>query len=99
MKDERKVAYEWVIVMSKGEDIVLTENQYAYFDENRKENYIIFDNFEFNPAFIVQAYKRPAEIIKDYYPCETCHTSGWEITKEGKRIVCSKCGGTGVDLK
>ena len=98
MNEERKIAYEWVIVMSKGEDIVLTEKQYLYYDDHRKDDCIIFDNCEFRPPFVVQAYKRPAEIIKDYYPCHTCKTSGWEITKEGKRIVCSKCGGTGIDL-
>ena len=94
---EREIAYEWVLTFSKGEDIVLTEKQYQLYCAHAEDNFISFDNFGFNPAYVIQVIKRPAERLKDYYPCETCHASGWEM-KDGKRQPCSKCKGTGLDL-
>ena len=86
--------YEWVIVMSKGEDIYLTEKQYAFYRENCKESKVWFDDFELNPAFVVSANRRPAQVIKGRYPCKNCGTAG--IMNDYSS--CPVCGGSGVNI-
>lgn len=101
---EKKKVYEWVIVLSKGEELYLTENQFEYYREHREEGVVGFDNFEINPSFVVQARKREAEVINELYPCKVCHTSG-HILREGESgstgifDECTNCNGTGVDTK
>jgi len=97
MKPEIEI-FEWVIVMNKGEEIILTENQYEFYAEDRKRNQVIFDGFEFNPAFVVQAYKRPADEIVRMYRCPDCN-GGTMVAKGDKAIMCPLCKGTGADLK
>jgi hypothetical protein len=87
-------SYEWVLSMSKGEDIILTERQYKFYRDNITSNKVTFDDCELNPAFVVSAYKRPAQVIKDKYPCKNCGTTG----KMNDYSVCPKCEGSGVDI-
>jgi rubrerythrin len=86
--------FEWVITMSKGDDIVLTEKQYEYYLENITQNNVSFDDYQINPAFVVSAYKRPAQVIKEKYPCKNCGTAG--IMNDYSQ--CPVCGGSGVNI-
>lgn len=90
--------YEWVLTMSRGNDIVLTEKQYDYYDKNRETPRITFDNFEFSPFSVVRGYKRKATELIRMYPCETCHGGGIVALKD-KAIVCKSCKGTKLNLK
>lgn len=101
---EKKKIYEWVIVLSKGDELYLTENQFKYYQEHREEGVVGFDNFEINPSFVVQGRRREAEVINLLYPCKICHTAGHTL-KEGESgstgvfVECENCQGTGVDFK
>lgn len=93
---KKKIAYEWVLVLSKGDDIVLTENQYQVFKENIKESKIFFGDLGFSPSFVTQFYRRPAtNWLKDKYPCKACYTTGRRVDNTD---WCEACGGTGVCL-
>lgn len=92
----QKIAYEWVLTMSKGDDILLTENQYKVYKENHKEGKIFFADVEVNPAFVMSARKRPAtNWLKDKYPCTACYTAG---RNPDNTDWCEVCGGSGVKL-
>lgn len=99
MKDNpQKIAYEWVLIMSKGEDVILSENQYEVYRnqvKNKDMSRCFFADVEVNPPFVVQSYKRKAQYIKDKYPCKECYSSG---RKPDNTDWCSNCGGSGVDL-
>ena len=84
--------------MSKGDDIYLTENQYAVYKENWRDGKLFFRDIEVNPSFVVQAYKQKARVIVEKFPCLRCNTNGTVIVA-GKRADCLNCDGTGVDLK
>ena len=111
MPPQRKILYEWVVVSSQGERVFLTEKQWDFYKTVRKEGTVTFDNFEINPSFVVQAYKRPAQSLIEIYPCLMCHKSSYMMivpkTKDGKNDYtksvtydyCSNCDGTGVDFK
>lgn len=94
----QKLAYEWVMTMSKGEDVILSENQYAVYkaqvqsEDNRK---LLFSDTEINPVFVVSGVRRPADYIRRKYPCRVCHSAGRNDTNTG---WCLNCGGSGVDL-
>lgn len=95
-KKPRKIAYEWVLQMSKGEDILLTENQYEFYKKNYKEAKVFFADVEINPAFVMNAVKRPAtNWLKDKYPCRECYTAG---RNKDNTDWCEVCGGSGVKL-
>lgn len=86
--------FEWVLLMSKGEDRILTETQYKFYREHRNDGgNVLFDDFEINPFHVVQAYRRPADEIIKRYPCRKCYTTGQINYKE-----CPDCKGTGVKL-
>lgn len=98
MEDKPKMVYEWVLVMSKGDDVVLSESQYEVYREQIKAKDMsrcFFADVEFNPPFVVQSYKRKAQYIKDKYPCKECYSSGRKADNTG---WCPNCGGSGVDL-
>ena len=90
-----KIIYEWVLMQSKGDDIVLSENQYKIYKDNYKEGKIFFADVEVNPAFVMNARRRQAKYIKDKYPCKECYSSG---RKPDNADWCDNCGGSGVDL-
>lgn len=91
-----KIAYEWVLTMSKGDDILLTENQYAFYKEHNKDSKVFFADVEINPAFVMNAKKRPAtNWLKDKYPCRECYTTG---RKPDNTDWCEVCEGSGVQL-
>lgn len=90
-----KRAYEWILIMSKGDDVILSENQYDFYKKNYKEAKVFFADKEVNPAFVVQVYKRPAQYIKEKYPCRECYQSGRKPDNTG---WCDNCGGSGVDI-
>ena len=106
----KKPTFEWVVVSSKGEDLILTENQYKVFRENRESGTVAFEDFEINPSFVVKAYRREAQVVNLKYRCETCTTNGWvwsDVKRDekgellsigGEKIECPICHGTGVDL-
>lgn len=85
---------EWVLVMSRGDDFYLTENQYQYYKDNYQDGKIFFKTFEINPPFVVSARQRPVEALLDMYPCHACLQTGKALGK-----VCENCDGTGVDIK
>jgi rubrerythrin len=105
MPPQRKILYEWVVVSSQGEKVFLTEKQWDFYKTVRKEGTVTFDNFEVNPSFVVQAYKRPAQALIEIYPCRMCHKEGYVMVmpkKKGDGVTydsCPNCGGTGVDFK
>lgn len=91
---------EWVMTMTKGDDIVLTETQYEFYKENRENGSIFFKTAEINPSFVVSSHKRKAEYLFKLYPCLTCNTNG-ELLKtrkdDGICDICPTCKGTGID--
>lgn len=92
----KKLAYEWVLVMSKGDDILLTEPQFAFFKKNLKESKIVFSELGFSPGFVIQFFKRPAtNWLKDKYPCKHCTATGRTADSSA---WCEVCGGSGVQL-
>lgn len=91
----RKIAYEWVLIMNKGDDIILTEKQFQVFKENITETKIVFSDCGFSPAFVVQWYKRPASTwILNKYPCMKCRATG----RSKDSGWCIACGGSGVNI-
>jgi hypothetical protein len=98
---DKKQAFEWVLIMSKGDDVSLTEKQYEHYKDNWKDGKIFFDTFEVNPSFVVSAKQYPAsDELKKKYPCKTCHTNGYliERDREGNFKICPTCEGTGMEL-
>lgn len=98
--DNRKQAYEWVLTISKGDDQILTENQYEAYKKNHQDGKIFFDTFEVNPSYVVSASRQPANHTKKKYPCKACNTIGFAPGRDnqGNLVVCKKCEGTGLDL-
>lgn len=93
---KKKIAYEWVLVMSKGEDIVLTENQYKTFKDNMLEAKVVFGDLGFSPSFVVQFFKRPAgSWMRDKYPCNDCNSTG---RNQEQTEWCTACEGTGINI-
>ena len=93
---------EWVISMSRGDDLYLTENQHAFLMDNMNEKVVMFDHVTINPAYFVSAHKRPIEALLEMYPCQTCDQSGVEMVKKAEgiwdKVTCTKCKGTKVDF-
>jgi hypothetical protein len=89
----RPILFEWVVVQSKGEDLVLTPNQYDVY-KRQHSGVIRFKNFEINPAFVVQVRKEPVNELKNMYPCLKCQKTGKSLGE-----VCTNCAGSGVDTK
>lgn len=89
----QKTLYEWVLVMNKGDDIVLSENQYEVYKEGWKDGQMFFNGVMVNPSYVVQAYRRPAEEILRKYPCRKCYRTG----VDGEN-TCKECGGTGFKV-
>ena len=94
-KPVKKIAYEWVVVINNGDEFYLTENQYEYYKNNQDKGKLFFSDFEINPSFVMSAYKRPADAIKDRYPCRKCHTTGY---LNNDYEICSDCKGTGINI-
>lgn len=96
----KKETYQWDIFFSKGDDMHLTENQYAFYKENWREGKVFFDDLEINPSFVTSAQKRLAFELYKMYPCEECGTTGARWSSEKKeRYDCPNCDGTGIDTK
>lgn len=97
MENQKKV-YEWVLTMSKGDDVILTENQYEFYakkmeeDDNRK---LMFSDFGFNPVFVVSEIKVPANYIRRKYPCRDCHSAGRNADNTD---WCTTCEGSGINI-
>lgn len=81
--------------MSKGDDVILTENQYQFYKEHHKDSKVAFSEVEISPSFVVQAWKRPAQYIRNKYPCPVCHMGGRNADNSG---WCPSCKGSGVQL-
>lgn len=100
-----KIAFEWVLTPSKGDDAILTENQYSFYKNQVKDGdvgTIFFDACEIHPTQIVSAIRREASYTKQKYPCMTCDTNGYLLLKKdanGVFEICPDCGGTGLNLK
>lgn len=93
---KKKIAYEWVLVMSKGDDILLSEPQYEFFKKNMKEAKVVFSELGFSPGFVIQFFKRPAtNWLKDKYPCNDCTATGRNAESTD---WCETCGGSGVKI-
>ena len=89
-----KIAYEWVFVMSKGDDAIISEKRHEFYLRNRANGVVTFDDIEINPSFVVTSYKRPAQYLKNKYPCKDCYSTG---VVPGNNGMCPVCEGTGVD--
>lgn len=95
---ERKIAYEWILTLSRGPEVILSEAQYAFYKKQiQDEDYrkLFFSDVEVNPPFVVSAYRQPAVYIKSKYPCKDCYSTGVIIGNKG---VCLSCEGTGISL-
>jgi hypothetical protein len=101
---EKKKTYEWVFVMSKGDDVYLTENQYQVYFDHWKEGQLFFGKLGINPSFVVQFFKREADGLFDLYPCVKCYKQGYlqivpkDVTKGLTYEECPVCKGTGLDF-
>jgi len=97
---ERKQAYEWVLVFFNENipDIVLTEKQHDFYQEHRGDKIVDFDDCSVAPSGIVTTFRRPAQVIKQKYPCLACNTNGYIAKSPTELETCPKCGGTGVNL-
>lgn len=99
-----KKAYEWVLTPNKGDDIVLTENQYEFYkDQIKNENFspIFFEETEVRPSQIITSVKREATIAtKSKYPCLKCDMNGYlrEKDKNGVFKLCPDCEGKGIKV-
>lgn len=92
-----KVVYEWIVTMSKGDEIILTENQYDFLKKKSEEGdnrKLFFGDVAINPSFVVSAYRQKAVYIKNKYPCPVCYQSG----KKPNGELCDNCEGSGVQL-
>lgn len=92
-------AYEWVVLCSD-EEFYLTEKQHEFLLENQDKRFVDFGTFTINPAFTAWMKQRPADVIKDRYPCKKCNTNGvlHEREKDGNLKTCPDCNGTGLNL-
>lgn len=96
-QDRPREAYEWVLVFFKEEEeAYLTEKQYEYYKQHREDRFIDFDAFGFAPSGVMKAFRRPAQKIKEMYPCKKCYGNGYLITSSTPKDICPECGGTGV---
>ncbi len=89
-------AYEWVMYC-KDEEYILTEKQFVFYKnqvENGDTRQIFFSGFHINPAFVSSSERRPAQYLKQKYPCKTCGTVG----QLNDFSVCPDCKGTGLNL-
>lgn len=97
-----KTLFEYLVKDKDGEIYILTENQKHYLQENEDKRFVIFPKFTLNPAYIVSITQRPAEALKDMYPCNDCMTNGYLVGQprddDGKYPECQTCEGTGVKL-
>jgi len=99
-----KKAYEWVLTPQKGDDIVLTENQYEFYKaqvKNGDHAPIFYDDVEVRPSYIVTSVRREASVTKNKYPCKTCDTNGFLLEKDTNGVfkLCPECEGRGINLK
>lgn len=100
----RKIFYEWIVTLSKGEDLYLTENQYQHYKDNWKEGQMFFRDFNLNPSFVVKMEKKPGEHLLEKYPCSACHMNGQVLKESGSGSdnsfeECKNCKGTGADIR
>src|SRR5690349_4499460 len=79
VKDTRKQAFEWVAVMFNDNEEYLTEAQYKFYREHDKDREVVFDDFAITTSGVLRWYKRPAEVVKERYPCLTCNTNGYLV--------------------
>lgn len=97
-----KELYEWVVIMSKGDEYYLTENQYEYYKDNIDQGHVFFDRIEINPFHVVSAYKRKAQEIQKMYPCPTCGGNVYDYKlgrdENGEWQTCKKCKGARISL-
>lgn len=91
-----KIAYEWVLTMSDGEEIILTENQYQFYKDHWKDKKVFVGDVEINPSFVTYSKKRAADFVKNLYPCPRCHQSGYD--PDDHSFWCKVCDGSGVQL-
>lgn len=90
--EEKKEVFQWVMTMSEGDQIFLTESQYDHYKANWEDGKMFFKTLEVNPSFVVSAIKQPAKELKQMYPCLKCQTTGKSLGK-----ICPNCEGSGVD--
>jgi len=98
----KKEIYEWVMIMSKGDDLILTESQYEFYKKNINDGIIFFKTNAINPSFVVSASKRKPQTLFKLYPCLTCNTNGILLKTrkdDGTYDTCTNCEGTGIDTK
>ena len=89
--------YEWVIVFFKeGEEVYLTEKQYEAYKEHQGDAMLFFDDFSFAPSGVMKTFRRPAEKIKEMYPCKTCNGNGYKSINSAEIDICPDCKGTGI---
>lgn len=91
-----KIVFEWVLTMNNNEEKVLTENQYEFYKDNWRDGKIFFGEMEINPSFVSYADKRPADVIKNRYPCTRCHQGGHD--PDDRSFWCKECGGSGTNV-
>lgn len=92
------IAYEWVLTQGKGEEIILSEPQFAAYKKQVEAGdmrQLFFGDVVVNPSFVMNLKKRQADVIKDKYPCKQCYSSGRIPDNSG---WCPNCGGSGVNL-
>lgn len=99
--------YEWV-VSCDDEEFILTEKQHEYLIKNQDKRFVAFPGFTIQPAMVAWMKRRPAEALKQMYPCKKCYSSGVFIEQSGEvqpngsmpttEMICPDCGGTGVNL-
>lgn len=96
----RRPSFEWVLIMSKGDDVILTENQYQAYKDGWKDGKVFFKDMEVNPSFVVSAFKRDAGFIIEKYPCSSCKGNGIKPRRDhhGLILECTDCGGTGLGI-
>lgn len=95
---EKKIVYEWVITMTGGDPIILTEAQFAILresemDEETSGRKIFFSDCSLNPSYLISTMKRPAQYIKSKFPCHDCHQGG---RNKDNSDWCPTCHGSGV---
>jgi DnaJ-class molecular chaperone len=90
---DKKTAYEWVLTTFNGDELYLTEKQYAVYKTNQEGGKLFFDTFEVNPSAVASGYKREAYELKKKYTCPECLATGMKLGE-----VCDKCEGTGLNI-
>jgi RecJ-like exonuclease len=87
-----KQLFEWV-VFCKDQEYILTEKQFEVLMNNQDNRFVKFPHCVIQSAMISSMTKRPAQELRNMYPCKACHTTG-----QINYIECKDCKGTGVKL-